>query len=572
MSWISRTSSLDDAPALVAGEASRPALPRWMRSLRAAVLAIGLVLCASAIAWQAGKALEGNAEFFDKLEVSLVVVALAALPILFVALQLGLLERVRHIRLKLFIACLVGQIGALVAAVVAARFSGAMPAIKPPNDGLFAVLLVYAASLSLALAFVLAGSMTAVLARIRAGAARIAEGDLATRIETGARDELAELAADLNLMASRLDAAARQERRMEQSRRELIAAVSHDLRTPLAAIRATIEAITDGVVSDEETVRRYLRTMHEGTKELSRLIDDLFELSRIDAGALHLEPEPAALGDLVSDTLERMRPQADARGVILSGFAEIDLPPVVLDTRQIGRVLTNLVGNALRHTSSHGRVEVSARRDGPSVRVDVVDTGEGIAAADLPHLFERFYRGDKSRSRESGGAGLGLAICKGIVEAHGGAIWAEPVQPHGARFSFTLPSGGAAGRPQAVGDRAPHGPRAGRRPPWVASAACHLGAPASRRSPRGFLGPPASCRPRHSGARGFGSPRSCPERDPQARWLGRRPRAGVDRSRRSIHNHGTLPHSRPTFSALPQVGYACTREDVTVQDGGRWDQ
>jgi len=218
----------------------------------------------------------------------------------------------------------------------------------------------------------------------------------------------------------------------------LLAAVSHDLRTPLAAIRVTIEAILDGVVTDEETVTRYLRTMHAGTKELSRLIDDLFELSRIEAGALVLLPEPAAVSDLLSETLGRMAPQAAARGVTLDGHAASDLPLLPLDARQIGRVLVNLVDNSLRHTPAGGRVAVVACRADGAVRVEVEDSGEGIAAADLPHVFERFYRGDKSRSRDGGGAGLGLAISKGIVEAHGGRIWAEN-DPTGVSVIFTLP-------------------------------------------------------------------------------------------------------------------------------------
>ena len=152
-----------------------------------------------------------------------------------------------------------------------------------------------------------------------------------------------------------------------------------------------------------------------------------------------LEPETAALADLVSDTLERMRPQAAARDVMLTGFAAADLPLVPLDARFVGRLLANLVDNAVRHTPAGGRVEIAVYREGPAVRVEVMDTGEGIAPADLPRVFERFYRGEKSRSREHGGAGLGLAICKGIVEAHGGRIWAEAVNPQGTRISFTLP-------------------------------------------------------------------------------------------------------------------------------------
>jgi signal transduction histidine kinase len=414
----------------------------WARPLGATLVAAGVVLATSWAATQVGKAIEGHAPSsamsFDKLESNLVAVTLVALPLLFVALWLRVLERIRRIRLKLFTACLVGQAAALAAVVVAANNRHAMP-FDPPSDGLFAVLLVYAATLSLALSYLLAGSITRALTRIRAGAARIADGDLETRVVVDTHDELADLAADLNALAVRLDAAARQERRMEQSRRDLIAAVSHDLRTPLAAIRATIEAITDGVVTDEATITRYLCTMHDSTRELSRLIDDLFDLSRLDAGALVLELEPAALADLVSDTLERMRPQAAARDVVLTGFAAADLPLVPLDARFVGRVLANLVDNAVRHTPAGGRVEVAVYREGPAVRVEVRDTGEGIAPADLPHVFERFYRGEKSRSREHGGAGLGLAICKGIVEAHGGRIWAEARSPQGTQVSFTLP-------------------------------------------------------------------------------------------------------------------------------------
>ncbi len=415
----------------------------WLRSVRATALAVGVMLLTTRIAIEIGKRVESrtDARYFDELWSTLLLITLVVVPVLFVVLRLNLLERIRRIGLRVFVAYAVGQLVALAAAFGA---TGSM-ALKPPADILFAVLLVYATVLSLALFYLLSKGMTASLARIRAGAARIAEGDLETRVMIETRDELADLADDLNLMAARLAAVARQERQMERSRRELIAAVSHDLRTPLAAIRVTIEAILDGVVTDEETVTRYLRTMHAGTKELSRLIDDLFELSRIDAGALALAPEPTSVADLVSETLGRMAPQAAARGVALGGHAAPDLPLLPLDARQIGRVLVNLVDNAVRHTPTGGRVEVAAcRADGAvgasgAVRVEVTDSGAGIAPDDLPHVFERFYRGDKSRSREHGGAGLGLAISKGIVEAHGGMIWAESVQPHGARVAFTLP-------------------------------------------------------------------------------------------------------------------------------------
>ncbi len=427
---------------------SRLSHARWARALGITLLAGIVLLAATWLVVGAGYLIEGRdataARRFPELGLALSMVTLGVLPALFVVLRGGLLERLHRIRLKLFAAYAVGQAATLIAAYVAAH-DGSM-ALEAPQDGLFTVLFVYGAVLSLALFYVLAGSMSAALSRIRAAAARIADGDLETRVDVASRDELADLAADLNAMAARLSLVAQQERRMEASRRELIAAVSHDLRTPLAAIRATIEAITDGVVTDEETVARYLRTMNAGTRELSGLIDDLFELSRIDAGALTLDPRPSSVALVVSQALEQLQPQAAARGVDLRDEIAPDLPPALIDARYVGRVLVNLVDNAVRHTPSGGCVLVVARRDGEpgihGVRVEVIDNGEGIAAADLPRVFERFYRGEKSRSREHGGAGLGLAISKGIVEAHGGSIQAEAAQPRGTCIAFTLPAAG----------------------------------------------------------------------------------------------------------------------------------
>jgi len=427
---------------------SRLSHARWARALGITLLAGIVLLAATWLVVGVGYLVEGHntaaANRFPELGLALSMVTLGVLPVLFVVLQGGLLERLHRIRLKLFAAYAVGQAATLIAAYVAAH-DGSM-ALEAPQDGLFTVLFVYGAVLSLALFYVLAGSMSAALGRIRAAAARIADGDLETRVDVAARDELADLAADLNAMAARLSLVAQQERRMEASRRELIAAVSHDLRTPLAAIRATIEAITDGVVTDEETVARYLRTMNAGTRELSGLIDDLFELSRIDAGALTLDPRPSSVALVVSQALEQLQPQAAGRGVDLRDEIAPDLPPALIDARYVGRVLVNLVDNAVRHTPSGGCVRVVARRDDQSgtsrVRVEVIDDGEGIATADLPRVFERFYRGEKSRSREHGGAGLGLAISKGIIEAHGGSIRAEAARPHGTCIAFTLPAAG----------------------------------------------------------------------------------------------------------------------------------
>jgi signal transduction histidine kinase len=194
------------------------------------------------------------------------------------------------------------------------------------------------------------------------------------------------------------------------------------------------------VVEDPETVKRYLNTAQRDVRSLSSLIDDLFQMAQLDAGGFPLHAAPASLGDLVSDTLESFTELAKQGGVALEGHVESDVDPVHMDTQAIGRVLNNLVGNALRHTPAQGRVSVWVRRTGAGVDVTVSDTGEGIRPEDLPRIFERFYRGDASRSRVRGsGAGLGLAIARGIVQAHGGNIAVESRTGRGTQFTFRIP-------------------------------------------------------------------------------------------------------------------------------------
>ena len=245
-------------------------------------------------------------------------------------------------------------------------------------------------------------------------------------------------AADPDALA-RERARERFQRELDRLRRNLIAWAGHDLRTPLASIHAIVEALADGVVDDPETVDRYLCTVSREIDSLSRLLDDLFELAQLEAGGLRLESRPNSLSDLLSDTLESFSELAVQQGITLGGRADSDVDPVMMDARQIGRVLSNLLGNALRHTPSGGAVYAQATRTAEGVQVEVRDTGEGIDAADLPHVFEHFYRGDKSRSRATGGSGLGLAIAAGIVEAHGGHIGAESGVGQGTRVWFTLP-------------------------------------------------------------------------------------------------------------------------------------
>jgi signal transduction histidine kinase len=301
------------------------------------------------------------------------------------------------------------------------------------------VLLVFAGGMAMVLGYFLSSTIIERIHLLKQAADRLARGELATRVPVSGRDEVAALASAFNQMAAQLQAADRRQRELESLRRDLIAWVGHDLQTPLASIRAVLEALADGVVDDPDTVRRYFATAQRDVQSLSSLIDDLFQMAQLDAGGLPLDRSKSSLADLISDTLESFSELAKRAHVILEGNAAADVDPVDMDTQRIGRVLNNLVGNALRHTPAGGRAQVEARRTGAGVQVIVRDSGEGIPAQDLAHVFERFYRGEKSRSRATGGAGLGLAIARGIVRAHGGDIQVESEAGRGTRFTFTLP-------------------------------------------------------------------------------------------------------------------------------------
>ena len=293
------------------------------------------------------------------------------------------------------------------------------------------------------------GVLSALVLGDRLVAATRSLGDAVQRIGDGATapgpppssgpEELAALGRQLDDMAARLDAARRRERALEASRRELVAWVSHDLRTPLAGVRAMVEALEDGVVDDPATVARYHRTMRREVDRLAGLVDDLFELSRIESGTLDLHLERASLTDLVSDALAGAAPVADAKGVRLGGALDGPAPELVVAVPDVLRVLRNLLDNAIRHTPSAGRVWLEAGvQDGHAV-VCVSDSCGGIPAGELDRVFDLAFRGDAARSPEHhGGAGLGLAIARGIVEAHRGDI-AVANDNGGCRFTVRLP-------------------------------------------------------------------------------------------------------------------------------------
>ncbi len=250
--------------------------------------------------------------------------------------------------------------------------------------------------------------------------------------------ELAELGAELATAYERLDAAHTRERTLETSRRELVAWVSHDLRTPLAGLRAMAEALEDEVVDDPVTVHRYHAQIRAESDRLAAMVDDLFELSRIHAGALRLSRQRVGLGDLVSEAVAGIEALARAKGVHLRGHAQGVLP-VEVDAAELGRALRNLVVNAVRHTPADGGVEIAAAVEEGMACVTVSDACGGIPEEDLPRLFDVAFRGEVART-PGGGAGLGLAIARGIVEAHSGEIGVVNAGD-GCRFVVRLPLG-----------------------------------------------------------------------------------------------------------------------------------
>jgi signal transduction histidine kinase len=287
---------------------------------------------------------------------------------------------------------------------------------------------VAASTAALAAALLLAGSIHAAIERVRAASIALARGDLAARAPETGPVEVVELAASVNRMAANLEG-------LFDARRQLVAWASHDLRTPLANMQAMLEALEDGVGDPD----RYLPALREQTRVLSQLVDDLFELARIDAGALTLELRDAPVGPLVQSCIRGLEAEATARGVTMTTETDGSDASVRCAPEKVERVLLNLLTNALRHTPSDGTVAVVVESLEREVRLSVEDTGEGLPADAAHRLFERFWRGDRARSRTTGGAGLGLAIARGLVEAQGGRIWAENRPEGGARISFTLP-------------------------------------------------------------------------------------------------------------------------------------
>lgn len=318
-------------------------------------------------------------------------------------------------------------------------FSASLMFASPHDLLLSIVLLVFAGGIAMVLGYFLSSTVTDRINALKDAAKHLAGGDLQTRVHVSGNDEVAVLGRTFNQMTAQLQAADQKQREVERMRTDLIAWVGHDLQTPLASIRAVLEALADGMVEEPEAVKRYLLTAQRDVRSLSVLIDDLFQMAQLDAGGLRLDVAESSLADLISDTLESFSELAARQNIAMDGHVDTNVDPVRMDTMRIGRVLNNLLGNALRYTPPGGRVELQARRTGRGVEVCVSDTGDGIRPEDLPRVFDRFYRSEKSRSRTTGGSGLGLAISRGIVRAHGGDIVVESQPGSGSRFTFTLP-------------------------------------------------------------------------------------------------------------------------------------
>jgi signal transduction histidine kinase len=331
----------------------------------------------------------------------------------------------------------IAAITALVSVVVGVL--GAAQAMFLTEEDLGALVVILGASATIA-------AVAAVVIGGRVGRASAALVESARQLGEGATDlgtpgdlpqELALVHAELSRSATRLADARARERALDRSRRELVAWVSHDLRTPLAGIRALAEALEDGVVEDPDTVSRYYTSLRVQADRLSELVDDLFELSRTQAGVLHLEFEQIALGDLVSDALASAAPLAAAKGVRLEGRLDGSAPELAASSREVLRAMHNVLENAIRFTPSDGTVTLEAGADRGCAYVNVLDTGGGIRGDDLERVFDVAFRGDPAR-RAGDGAGLGLAIARGIIEAHHGDITVCN-RDGGACFTMRLP-------------------------------------------------------------------------------------------------------------------------------------
>jgi signal transduction histidine kinase len=331
----------------------------------------------------------------------------------------------------------VATLGAVIAVANLVGLSVLM-LVSPHDAVLMGVLLVYAAAAGVGAAIALGRDRGNAIDRLASVAGRLGEGDWSARVGPIAQagPELETLARTLDDMATHLQEATRREREVETSRRDLMTAISHDLRTPLSSLQAMVEAVDDGVIADPPTLRRYTSEMHRSVAQLVGMVDDLFELAQLDAGAIEAETRHASLGDVVRSAVGAVELQAERKRLALR--TDLGQQGSTRCSPRLERVLQNLLVNAVRHTPADGSVVVQASSRPGELEVSVQDSGEGIAPEDLGRIFEPFYRADPARS--GGGAGLGLALTKRIVESLGGHVEVRSEPQSGSRFCVLLPA------------------------------------------------------------------------------------------------------------------------------------
>jgi signal transduction histidine kinase len=354
-------------------------------------------------------------------------------------------------RFELGVLLALGQLLAAVAIGAAVMF------VSAHDAWMTIAILLFAAVVATRAAQLLLAGVTSDIQAVRDGLHALERGERALSIEARSSRELEDLAATANRLVAALSAEERARDGADVARRQVIAAVSHDLRTPLSTLRLLAQALEDDLV-DEATSRRYVHTIGVNVRTLGSLIDDLFELSCLDAGEITWSTAAVNLHDLVNETMELVRPSTEASHVALSAELPDDLAPAHANADQLRRVLLNLLQNAIHHTPADGSVAIrAAHADDATIEVEVSDTGEGITAEDRAHVFEPFYRGRSDATRTRPGSGLGLAISRAIVQAHGGRIWLADSQS-GTQIHFTLPLEASAPPQPALEASAPPQP------------------------------------------------------------------------------------------------------------------